>query len=940
MRKLLFAALLALVLVSAAVYTTYVSTQHDPEQKFSVAAIVLATAQNMYQIVTLASDLSIDLSSGDTQIFIEATQSAPTAIHQQHITAFQTNQIKEAPTDEDLPPLQLTAQTSSGTTFITTARDTLLAEAQDSQQTERVILVLKDPTNPPISGEQYGNLLITDLTNQELQTITFDAQSPYELVTKDHTLRSTALIVDTQIQGPLTRATANATGATGVCVIDSGINYTLGIFNTNYVGGIDLVNNDSDPMDDYGHGTAMAHAIISIAPGAQLYVAKVTGATGQGYASDVIQAIDWCMQQNVTVISMSLRAGQYQSWCDDTSILAQKANEAAARGFFVTAATGNGGNDGIGSPACGSLVTSVAATEGENASEIVWSSSDINNITDLLAPGVNITLIDASGNTRTLYGTSVANAVVAGGAAVLTETTGLNASAIHNRMRATGTLFTHNSIQYPRLDLYNAYTNTANGLNSTQQGYQSNGTDDIVTLAACIDDNDCPDFCTFQVWVDSYCSSDFFPPTCDDFDQVGCDTGNTFCNGPFTVELGTCDDVTGCGATTVDTCDGMVCSGYGACDYSDSCDEDSQSCRTCSDEMCNNGACEVGSDYQDCTSCNRNTDGNSCGGGCSTGACSQTGGGICSTTGTATQTCDICSGGSCSDTTNNPVGCTFDPSGIQCDEQVYCNGPCELGVDIYRCDAGGSCAFSAAFFEDPQANGEVCDNGGWTSASCSVNCGGDAPACNGGLYQQTAYGCTTTGACSVSIGTCSAPADTANGNACSCNGQCTSSVCKNNVFDGSVTASRCTADNSWCVDNGGTVRASGTTVGDSACYGSATGGSVWLATSGRWIVKNTGNTVLAVVDKYGSMGVRGTSTTSAATFDNGWQLKDASSVVKTSVNSANGNLRTAGTISTRAIPSCTGFQVRNTAGTLEVCMSNTGNLQIRGDYAYNLNTLS
>src|SRR3989344_4593696 len=51
----------------------------------------------------------------------------------------------------------------------------------------------------------------------------------------------------------------NITGAgETVCVVDTGVDYNHAALLSNYVAGYDFYNNDSDPMDDQGHGTHVA----------------------------------------------------------------------------------------------------------------------------------------------------------------------------------------------------------------------------------------------------------------------------------------------------------------------------------------------------------------------------------------------------------------------------------------------------------------------------------------------------------------------------------------------------------------------------------------------------------------------------------------------------------------------------------------------------------
>ena len=75
---------------------------------------------------------------------------------------------------------------------------------------------------------------------------------------------------------------------------------------------MDVVQGKSNPYDDNGHGTNMAGILIAdgwldgIAKNVNLYVTKALLENGSGYEEDVVAGIDWCIGQNVSIISLSL----------------------------------------------------------------------------------------------------------------------------------------------------------------------------------------------------------------------------------------------------------------------------------------------------------------------------------------------------------------------------------------------------------------------------------------------------------------------------------------------------------------------------------------------------------------------------------------------------------------------------------------------------------
>ncbi|MDH3278233.1 MAG: S8 family serine peptidase, partial [Nitrosopumilus sp.] len=147
-----------------------------------------------------------------------------------------------------------------------------------------------------------------------------------------------------------------AQGITGsnvkVCIIDSGVDDSHLALNPLFAE-IDFVNNDSNAMDDYGHGTHVAGTIASqdstfggVAPGASLMAVKALDQNGSGFASDVIAGIDWCVfgpdgnidsGDEADIITMSLGGGGSSSSCD-LDAMASASNAAVDAGLTVIAA--------------------------------------------------------------------------------------------------------------------------------------------------------------------------------------------------------------------------------------------------------------------------------------------------------------------------------------------------------------------------------------------------------------------------------------------------------------------------------------------------------------------------------------------------------------------------------------------------------------------------
>ncbi|UCD03659.1 MAG: S8 family serine peptidase, partial [Candidatus Woesearchaeota archaeon] len=209
-----------------------------------------------------------------------------------------------------------------------------------------------------------------------------------------------------------------------ICVIDTGVDSSI-----NYSIGYDFVNDDPVPEDNNGHGTVVTSIIKTISPKSELIIGKVVNDSGIGYYSDVIEGLEYCIQNNADIISISLNGNSYTGFCDE-DILAEESNNAYDESIFVIAASGNDGSSNLRSPSCGSKVFSVGATDNN---DIIATFSNVNPTLDSFAPGVKINTSLGLGN-----GTSLSVPHVSGATALLLEKEALNLPDIKYRLRSTG----------------------------------------------------------------------------------------------------------------------------------------------------------------------------------------------------------------------------------------------------------------------------------------------------------------------------------------------------------------------------------------------------------------------------------------------------------------------------------------------------------------------
>ncbi|MBD3330674.1 S8 family serine peptidase [Candidatus Peregrinibacteria bacterium] len=275
---------------------------------------------------------------------------------------------------------------------------------------------------------QYKNFnaLAFSIPQNELDEVLADS----ELEFIDLDLEVTEMLDESriEIQANLQEEQYGFSGAgVKVEVIDSGINMDHPAFEGRIAQTIDYTGEGI--FDFRGHGTNVAGIIASndevykgIAPGVDLYIAKILNKYGSGRGSDLIAALDWGLENDVDVVNVSL--GARLPYCGE-DILSVLFEQAVANGLFIVTSNGNDGpNYGtVTSPACAEHVVGVGATYQET--QMASFSSRGPTYTgirkpDLVAPGYHIVAPYKSGFTG-LIGTSQASPHVAGVAALLLE---------------------------------------------------------------------------------------------------------------------------------------------------------------------------------------------------------------------------------------------------------------------------------------------------------------------------------------------------------------------------------------------------------------------------------------------------------------------------------------------------------------------------------------
>jgi len=224
-----------------------------------------------------------------------------------------------------------------------------------------------------------------------------------------------------------------------VAVVDTGVDYGHPDLQGLFVPGFDFVNNDANPRDDQGHGTAVAGVIAARTQNHEgqagmcwkcsVMPVKVLDRNGTGPTSTIAAGIVWAVNQGARVINLSLGGAGTTQALQDAVLFA------ASKGVVVVAAAGNSGSSTKFYPAAYADALSVAATtSSDNLYD--WSNRGPDWV-EVAAPGCNVAPVRGGGYGN-FCGTSSATPIVSGIAALaLSLDPGLGKDSLEQALRRT-----------------------------------------------------------------------------------------------------------------------------------------------------------------------------------------------------------------------------------------------------------------------------------------------------------------------------------------------------------------------------------------------------------------------------------------------------------------------------------------------------------------------
>ncbi len=203
-----------------------------------------------------------------------------------------------------------------------------------------------------------------------------------------------------------------------IAVMDSGVNFNHPDFENKIKDGYNALNPNKKPWDDNGHGTLVTGVIaaqnnsigvVGVIPHANIYPVKVLDEFGEGEIADVVEGIEWCIENEINIINMSFSLNY------DDQRLRDAIHKALNSGINIVASASNGRDQEVGYPASYNGVFSVVAVD-EKLN--IYEESSKGKI-DFAAPGVEVISTGINNDYEKIEGNSIATPYITGLIAIL-----------------------------------------------------------------------------------------------------------------------------------------------------------------------------------------------------------------------------------------------------------------------------------------------------------------------------------------------------------------------------------------------------------------------------------------------------------------------------------------------------------------------------------------
>lgn len=200
-----------------------------------------------------------------------------------------------------------------------------------------------------------------------------------------------------------------------IAVVDSGVEKTHDFLREKLTGGYDFIEEDGNPNDESGHGTAVAGIIADCTSEighVKIMPIKVMDQKGEGYVSVVGKGMLYASEKGADIINASF-GGDHSPYLDRVVERCEK------NGTAVVTASGNEGMFINGRTTCPAHIPSAVTVGAVNSSMKLEKYSNYGQNLDVVAPGGNIRCAGLHNSISEESGTSMATPHVSAALALM-----------------------------------------------------------------------------------------------------------------------------------------------------------------------------------------------------------------------------------------------------------------------------------------------------------------------------------------------------------------------------------------------------------------------------------------------------------------------------------------------------------------------------------------